>query len=85
MVQVMAEAGNHQGQTLCGREQMIQTTEKMSICLLTDLPEVFPPGGVGDDAEHELAHVEGVSPVVVGHAAVVTPHRAQPPADREPG
>ena len=55
----------------------------MSICLLTDLPEVFPPGGVGDDAEHELAHVEGVSPVVVGHAAVVTPHRAQPPAARE--
>ena len=52
-------------------------------CLLTDLPEVFPPGGVGDDAEHELAHVEGVSPVVVGHAAVVTPHRAQPPAARE--
>ena len=51
--------------------------------MLTDLPEVFPPGGVGDDAEHELAHVEGVSPVVVGHAAVVTPHRAQPPAARE--
>ena len=54
-------------------------------CLLTDLAEVFPPGGVGDDAEHELAHVEGVPPVVVGHAAVVTPHRAQPPAGHRLG
>ena len=43
-----------------------------------DLPELLPPGGVGHDGEHELTHVEGVAPVVVGHAAVVPPHRAQP-------
>ena len=69
--------------TLRGRTG--DTNNRKDEYLLTDLAEVFPPGGVGDDAEHELAHVEGVSPVVVGHAAVVTPHRAQPPAAREPG
>ena len=61
VVQVMAEAGDHHGQTLY-------------------LSELLPPGGVGDDGEHELAHVESVSPVVVGDTPVVTADRAEPPA-----
>ena len=59
VVQVVAEAGNHQGQTL-------------------DLPQLLPPGGVGDDREHQLTDVEGMTPVVVGHTAVISPDRAQP-------
>ena len=59
VVQVVAEAGNHQGQTL-------------------DLPQLLPPGGVGDDREHQLTDVEGMTPVVVGHTSVISPDRAQP-------
>ena len=34
------------------------------------------------DGEHDLADVEGVTPVVVGHVPVITPYRQQPPAQR---
>ena len=44
-----------------------------------DLPELLPPGGVGDDGEHELTNIEGVSPVVVGDTPVITTDGAQPP------
>ena len=43
-----------------------------------DLPELLPPGGVGDDREHQLTDVEGMTPVVVGHTSVISPDRAQP-------
>ena len=40
---------------------------------------IILPSGVGYDGEHQLAHIEGVSPVVISHAPIVSPHRAQPP------
>ena len=36
------------------------------------------PGGVSYDGEHELTHIEGVSPVVVSHTPVISPHWAKP-------
>ena len=41
-------------------------------------PQLLPPGGVGDDREHQLTDVEGMTPVVVGHTSVISPDRAQP-------
>ena len=29
--------------------------------------------------EHDLADIEGMAPVVIGHRTVVLPHREQPP------
>ena len=42
------------------------------------LAQLLPPGGVGDDGEHELADVEGVPPVVVRHVPVILTHTYQP-------
>ena len=39
----------------------------------THLPEPLPPLRVGQHGKHELAHVEGVAPVVVRHVAIVSP------------
>ena len=57
------------------KNQLFSTKQKLCY---TYFSQFFPPGGVGDDGEHELTHVVSVSPVVVGHTAVVTPHRAEP-------
>ena len=46
-----------------------------------NLAKVVPPGGGGEDGEHQLADVEGVSPVVVVHLPVVFLHCAQPSGD----
>ena len=35
------------------------------------LPQLLPPGGVGDDGEHELTHIESVSPIMIGNTSVV--------------
>ena len=43
-----------------------------------NLAKVVPPGGRGEDGEHELADVEGVPPVVIIHLPVVFLHCAQP-------
>ena len=51
----------------------------------TDLPQLLPPHGVADDGEHELAHVEGVLPVVVGHVTVVLTDTRQTPGHRVQG
>ena len=64
VVQVVAEAGDHQGQAL-------------------DLPQLLPPGRVGDDREHQLTNVEGVAPVVIGHTPVVSTDRTQPSKNKE--
>ena len=43
------------------------------------LAQPAPPGAVGDNGKHQLTHVEGVAPVVVGDVTVVLPHTRHPP------
>ena len=71
----MAQAGDHHRQHLGIREIWIpldnddeedsDVDEEDNKYL--DLAEVVPPGGRGEDGEHQLADVERVPPVVVVH------------------
>ena len=47
---------------------------------LSYFAQLLPPLRLRDDCEHHLGDVERVPPVVVGEAAVVLLHRAQPAA-----
>ena len=76
----MAEAGYHHRQHLFSKTTSKQALEKPGKYL--NLAKVVPPGGGGEDGEHQLADVEGVSPVVVVHLPVVFLHCAQPSGKR---
>ena len=58
------------------KKQLKKVLEKPGKYL--NLAKVVPPRGGGEDGEHQLADVEGVSPVVVVHLPVVFLHCAQP-------
>ena len=76
VVEVVAEAGNHHSQHLFLKKHLKTVQKPLEKYL--NLAKVVPPCGGGEDGEHELADVEGVSPVVIIHLPVVFLHCAQP-------
>lgn len=55
---------------------MAETTNHKSKAL--NFPEDLPPLGRCQNGEHHLSDVESMSPVVIGHVAIVFLHAQQP-------
>ena len=53
----------------------------LTLKLVTYLSQLFPPLSTGYHSEHHLRDVEGVTPVVVGHVAIVLLDGGQPAAE----
>lgn len=62
------------------REQKAASGESQQVRANRRRPPAFRRRTYGEHGEHQLAHVEGVSPVVVENHSVVLPDCQKPPA-----